>query len=60
MNPQFATVEEVTINGIKIKIDGENQARETYYNSVAQVNVNDRVYINYVSGTIIILGRLLY
>ncbi|MDA3732102.1 hypothetical protein PBV87_11470 [Niameybacter massiliensis] len=60
MNQYFATVEEVTSNGIKLRLDGEQEARETYYNSISQVNKDDRVYINYVSGTILILGKLLY
>lgn len=60
MNQYFATVEEVTSNGIKLRLDGEQEARETYYNSISQVTTGDRVYINYVSGSIIIIGKLLY
>ncbi len=56
----FATVEEVTEDGIKIRVDGEEEVRQTYYNSLANVNVKDRVYIQYVSGTILIIGKLLY
>lgn len=56
----FATVKEVGATGVKIKVDGEDEVREKYYNSVANVNINDRVYINYVGGTILIIGKLLY
>lgn len=56
----FATVEEVTEEGIKIRVDGEEEVRQTYYNSLANVDVKDRVYIQYVSGTILIIGRLMY
>lgn len=60
MMPQFGEVMEVSSKGIKLKIDGETAQRETYYNSVSQVNVGDKVYINYVSGTILVIGKLLY
>lgn len=56
----LATVKEVSTAGIKIQVDGEDEVREKYYNSIANVNVNDRVYINYIGITIIIIGKLLY
>lgn len=60
-NPNFAAVIEVVAGkGVKLKVDGEDEARETYYNSVTQVNVGDRVYINYISGTILVIGKLQY
>lgn len=59
-SPSFATVIEVAGAGVKLKIDGENEARGTYYNSITQVNVGDRVYINYVSGTVLVIGKLQY
>lgn len=62
MIPHLATVIEVVQGkGVKIKIDGpQEQEVNTYYNSLAQVNVGDRVYIEYVSGTILIMGKLQY
>lgn len=62
MRPKYATVVDVVSGkGVKIKIDGpEEQTVDIYYNSLAQVNVGDRVYINYTSGSIIIIGKLLY
>lgn len=62
MIPHLATVIEVAQGkGVKIKIDGpQEQEVNTYYNSLAQVNVGDRVYIEYVSGTILIMGKLQY
>ena len=57
---RLASVIEVTEAGVKIKIDGEEEIREKYYNSIAMVNSGDRVLIDYISGTILILGKLLY
>nr|DAT14958.1 MAG TPA: hypothetical protein [Caudoviricetes sp.]DAY98482.1 MAG TPA: hypothetical protein [Caudoviricetes sp.] len=56
----FATVIEVKDEGVKIKIDGEEEAREVYYNSYVKVNSGDRVGIKSVSGTLIIEGKLQY
>lgn len=57
----FATVLAVIQGrGVKIKIDGDESAVDTYYNSLQVVNVNDRVHIQNVSGTIIIIGKLQY
>lgn len=57
---QLATVVEVSELGVKIRVDGEGEIREKYYNSLAQVGVGDRVFIQYYSGTILIIGKLLY
>lgn len=59
-NPNFATVIESTSKGVKIKKDGEQQAIDTYYNSLVGVNAGDRVYIQQVSGTYLIIGKLQY
>lgn len=56
----FAEVTEVTNKGVKLKIDGEKEERPKYYNALVNVNVGDRVYLQHVSGTIIIIGKLLY
>lgn len=57
----FALVTGVTPGkGVKIKIDGEDSALETFYNSLTVVNVNDRVFIQRVSGTILVIGKLQY
>lgn len=62
MKPRYATVLDVAPGkGVKIKIDGpDEQEVDIYYNSLAQVNRGDRVYIDYSSGSIIIIGKLLY
>lgn len=62
MRPKFAKVVEVVQGkGVKIKIDGpQGQEVDTYYNSLAQVNVGDKVYIEYVSGSVLIVGKLQY
>lgn len=58
---RLATViEEAPGKGIKIKIDGEDAARETYYNGTVKTTAGDRVFISYYSGTVIISGKLLY
>lgn len=54
----YATVIAVTSQGVKIRIDGEEEALETYYNSLQSVNAGNRVYIEYVSGTVLIIGSL--
>lgn len=60
-SPNFASVVDVVAGkGVKLKLDGEEEPRETHYNSITPVAVGDRVYINYVSGTIIIIGKLQY
>lgn len=57
----FATVIEVIPEkGVKIRIDGEESALNTYYNSYVIVNEGDRVGIKRVSGTIVIEGKLQY
>lgn len=56
----FARVTKSDEKGVKIKIDGETNQREKYYNSLYQAVEGDRVYINYVSGTIIVIGKLMY
>lgn len=58
-NPKFATVIEVIPGkGVKIRVDGEEEVRETYYSSLAIVNAGDRVHIQDVSGTVLIMGNL--
>lgn len=58
--PQLAEVVEVTTKGVKLRIFGEDEPRQTYYNSIASVNIGDTVYINYIGDTILIIGKLLY
>lgn len=58
--PYLATVIETTTEGVKIRIDGEKEPRETYYNSLTLVDTGGRVYVTYISGTILILGKLQY
>lgn len=56
----FAKVVEVAETGVKLQIDGESSARETYYNSLVIPNVGDRVYIVNVNSTILVVGKLIY
>lgn len=58
---KFAIVVEVLPEkGVKIKIDGDNNPLNTYFNSYVEVSPGDRVGLQYVSGTILIEGKLLY
>lgn len=57
----FATVVGVSEQGVKIRLDGEEEAREMYYDTLAPVEVGDRVRLDHVSETVIIIaGKLLY
>ena len=56
----FATVVDISEQGVRIRLDGEDSPREIYYDSYVYVNVGDRVRLDHVSGTIIIQGKLLY
>lgn len=57
----FATVVEVSEQGVKIRLDGEEDPREMYYDTLAYVEVGDRVRLDHVSETVIIIaGKLLY
>lgn len=53
-------VEVVAGKGVKIKLDSEASARETYYNSLVIPVVNDRVFYLETSGTLLIIGTLKY
>lgn len=56
----FATVVASSAQGVKIRIDGEAKAGEKYYKRLASYApvINDRVYFIRVSGTILILGKV--
>lgn len=59
-NSNLAEVIDVSNEGVKLKIEGEKEARNTYYDCVNPVSVGDRVYVQYISGTVIVIGKLLY
>lgn len=44
--------------GVKIKKDGEKEALDIYYNNLGAVNVGDKVYIKYTSGSILVVGKV--
>lgn len=58
--PYLAEVIEVVAKGVKLRLFGEEEPRETYYNSIANVGKGDTAYINYIGDTILIIGKLLY
>ena len=59
--PEYATVVAVDeTKGVKIRIDGQENVLDIYYNSLQLVNVGDRVKILETSGSILILGKLQY
>ncbi|MBS5318056.1 MAG: hypothetical protein KHY44_17055 [Clostridiales bacterium] len=53
-------VEVVPEKGVKIKMEGAEEATNIYFNSYVIVNVGDRVGIKRMSDTIIIEGKLQY
>lgn len=59
MRPEYATVVDVIQGkGVKIKKDGEKEALDIYYNNLGAVNVGDKVYIKYTSGSILVVGKV--
>ncbi|MHC1750740.1 MAG: hypothetical protein AB9856_20905 [Cellulosilyticaceae bacterium] len=60
MHSNKAIVIEVADKGVKLKIGGEDLERNTYYNSIATVNVGDTVLIQWIGNTPVVLGKLLY
>lgn len=58
--PKFATVVDVSEKGAKIRIDGEDSTRDTFYTSFTPVAQGDRVYISYESGSVVIVGNTNY
>lgn len=59
-NVSFATVAEVTSEGVKITLDGEESPIDCYFNSLCLCEVGNRVYIGKVDGAYLIKGKLQY
>lgn len=58
--PCFATVKEITSQGLKIMVDGDTDAGLKYYKYIASYSpyVGDRVYFTRESGTYLIIGKI--